>query len=820
MPPINDERTYLQELAAKPFSGRIWGYMRLSGPGYMQSALTLGGGSIAACVTFGSILGYELLWVQPVAMILGYFVLAAIAKQVCHTGEKPYSSFWNRLHPAFALLWGGSALISTLIWHFPQYALTANGVTALSQGVGLDLTGTWGSILIGALLLSAAIAVTSMYHSGSRGVKYFERSTQALVWTIVFAFAAVAIATGIDGTRFIRGLLGIDFFQRFMAGEIPPAAVVPIVGGMGAALGINMVFLYPYSLLNKKWGKEHRELAYFDLVSGMVIPFMLATAFMIMAVANTLGPEPGSDGTPLRDVLAVVPVLGPTFGSVVGSVDAGNALALLLIGLGMMAIGFTSIITQMLACGFIGCEMFGFSHDSKAKWWFSLMPAIGVYGVVYGGFPWQAAITASSLNIVFLPITTGCFLVLLLSQSFMGDARPMGWTRIIWTAMLLTSITVMSIAAFFGLRGNIDRLRTEWGGAAESAVPLAPIESTEDVEILIEELDEASAYPSGDDALTPPMGTFSHRAMATEFTITLYGPSPTSTAYDQRLLAEEAFAAIDDLEQRISSWIPSSQISRVNREGHAGPVPVSRDIILLLEASQKYHATTGGAFDVTIGPLMEVFGFYDRAGRMPPDDEVEAARALVGMDKVTVDAAMGTVALAVEGMRIDFGGIGKGYALDVAAEVLRRYGIDHALLSGGTSSMLAIGSPPGRDLWTVGLRNPYNEMEVLETIAFADESFSSSGCYGPMLEVDGMPLCNILDPATGQPVTDRLSVAAIAPTGMESDALSTAFLIMGRDAIESYCRDHPHVSAVYVSAPANGNPVAERINLAQERDMT
>jgi len=249
-------------------------------------------------------------------------------------------------------------------------------------------------------------------------------------------------------------------------------------------------------------------------------------------------------------------------------------------------------------------------------------------------------------------------------------------------------------------------------------------------------------------------------------------------------------------------------------------VAVGRDVIVLLEAARLYHETTGGAFDVTVGPLMELFGFYAKEGNLPSPGEIEAVRARVGMDKVSVDRAAGTVSLAVEGMRIDFGGIGKGYALDVAADVLRSHGVTSAYLSGGTSSIVVIGTPPGRDHWTVRIRNPYNEDEVLETIALVDESFSASGCYGPMLEVDGEAICNILDPYTGMPLEGVLSAAAIADTGMETDALGTAFLVMGREAIEDYCRAHPHVAAVYVGETADGNPVAERINLPREREST
>lgn len=159
----------LSDLSSKPLSTRLRGYWRLTGPGYLQSAMTLGGGSVAACVLFGSLMGYELLWVQPLAMALGYFVLAAIAKQVCHSGERPYATIWKRLHPALAVLWAVCALVSTLIWHFPQYSLAATGVIELGRAGGADLDTTAGIVVIGALLLAGACGVVHLYNAGSRG---------------------------------------------------------------------------------------------------------------------------------------------------------------------------------------------------------------------------------------------------------------------------------------------------------------------------------------------------------------------------------------------------------------------------------------------------------------------------------------------------------------------------------------------------------------------------------------------------------------------------------------------------------------------------
>ncbi len=370
------EKEQLIELAGQPLGARIKGYLKLSGPGYMQSAMTLGGGSIASCVLMGSLLGYQLLWVQPLAIFLGVCVLAAVAKQTCHTGEKPYDVFWKRLHPAMAIAWGVASLVATVLWHIPQYSLTANGAVELASGIGLDLSGNAGRGFIGVVVLLAAGFVCYLYSTGARGLKIYETLVKVLVWGIVGAFAVVTFATGIDLKELILGFTGISFIQYVMEFGFPEQAIIPVVGGIAAAVGINMVFLYPYSLLNKNWGKEHRELAYFDLLSGMMVPFILATAFMMIAVANTIGPEPGQlAAESLKDIRAILPVLDETLGSTV---------SLLLIGLGMFAIGFSTIITHMLASGFIGCELFGFEYRGKAKFWFSLLPAIGIVAAVLG----------------------------------------------------------------------------------------------------------------------------------------------------------------------------------------------------------------------------------------------------------------------------------------------------------------------------------------------------------------------------------------------------------------------------------------------------
>ncbi len=457
-----DENAYLAELTRKPFMTRIAGYFRLSGPGYMQSAMTLGAGSMASCVVLGSLLGYKLLWVQPLAIILGVFLLGAVAKQTCQTGERTYKVFWERLHPALALLWAGCAMVATIIWHFPQYSLTADGVVTLADGVGVSLGSTGARAAVGGLIVIGACFVVRMYFAGARGLKAYEVAIKILVWSIVIAFTIAAFATGFQFKQFLSGISGYAFMKDVLAGDYDPRATKPIVGAIAAAVGINMLFLYPYSLLNKNWGKNHKELAYYDLITGMLIPFLITTTFVTAAVANTIGPAPGEvAGEPVRNILDIIPALSQTF---------GENLSLFLVGFGMLAIGFSTIITHMLACGFIGCEMFGYDHRGGARFWFSLVPAIGVLGVVMSS-PWQVAITASSLAASLMPVSVLCFLLLLNNRDYMGDETPRGGMKVVWNLMLTASIVILSVSGYFGLTKNWQELKSKLSApSAEAAL--------------------------------------------------------------------------------------------------------------------------------------------------------------------------------------------------------------------------------------------------------------------------------------------------------------------------------------------------------------
>ena len=799
---MTDEQRLI-ELQQQPLGKRLWGYVALSGPGYMQSAMTLGGGTIAACVVMGSLLGYELLWVQTAAIVFGVTLLSAVAKQTCHSGEGAYQVFWHRLHPLMAIVWGVSSLVATVLWHIPQYSLTANGVVALGEGIGLNLDPKVCRIGIGVVTLGLASFIVYLYSAGARGLRIYEMAVKILVWLIVIAFAIVALSTGIEWKRLFLGLTGISFMQDLFSGDgIDPRAIKPIVGGVAAAVGINMVFLYPYSLLNKNWGKHHKELAYFDLWSGMVVPFLIATTLMVVAVANTVGPAEGKAGAAaIRDVQAIVPVLGPTLGGFVGSESAGRGLALLLVGLGMVAIGFSTIITHMLASGFTCCELFGVDYRSKAKFWFSLIPGVGMVGV-FLKFPFWAAITASSLAAVFMPVAIIGFILLMNMPSYMGSETPRGGKRFLWNLVLAAYLVAISVAGYFGLTKNWEDLRAYLYPPVEAAaVEAAPSDTTPS---------ETAAPEPVAKAHTPII--VQRDLMHATFQIIMYAPDDSGESLWTERAAESAFDAISSLERRINVWRDDSQATRINQLAAVKPINVSQDLFDVIALSRDLNARTQGAFDISVGPLIELWGYYRKQEHLPTQAEVDEALAKTGMDKVVLKAEDRSVAFTAPGMRLDFGGIAKGLAADQAGAVLRKHGITAALINGGSSSILAIGAPPGEDGWPVKVVVPDSGDRVIDEIVLKDESLSTSGCYGKYMEFDGVKYCHIFDPRTGWPAPGAMSASAICVSATEADGLSTAFVVLGKEGTEQYCQEHPEVRAIMVPSSNDDTITPHHIN--------
>ncbi|MGE5645561.1 MAG: FAD:protein FMN transferase [Acidobacteriota bacterium] len=266
-------------------------------------------------------------------------------------------------------------------------------------------------------------------------------------------------------------------------------------------------------------------------------------------------------------------------------------------------------------------------------------------------------------------------------------------------------------------------------------------------------------------------------AMGSTFTVALYGYNG-----DQMEAAvEAAFNEVRRLDGMMSNYRPGSELSEVNRYAAERPVKVTPELFDLLSKCKEYSRESDGAFDITVGPLMRVWGFYKGTGKLPTKQEVAQALKKVGYQKVTLDAASRTVRFSEPGVNLDPGGIGKGYAVDRMVDILKENGIASALVSAGGSSIYALGTPNASAKgWEIKIRDPKNARKTVEDLYLRDQSMSTSGSYEKFFEAEGKIYSHIMDPRTGFPATGVLSVSVITPSTLDSEAWTKPYFINGR----------------------------------------
>jgi thiamine biosynthesis lipoprotein len=274
-----------------------------------------------------------------------------------------------------------------------------------------------------------------------------------------------------------------------------------------------------------------------------------------------------------------------------------------------------------------------------------------------------------------------------------------------------------------------------------------------------------------------------------------------------------ALAALDlveALEDQLSIYRPHTELMRINREAASGPVHVEPRLFALFSLAADLHAETGGAFDITTGPLSEAWGFSKRAGRMPTDEEVATALERVGMDGIVLESGQRTVEFRKPGLSLHLNSIGKGYALDRMGELFDSVGVGDYLLHGGRSSVLARGTRPGVSDggWVIGLPHPLQPGERLGEVELVNQALGTSGSGTQFFEHEGRRYGHLLDPRSGRPVDGIYSATAIAATGAEADALSTAFYVLGVAGTAEYCARHADVGAILVTAADDDSPDA------------
>ena len=269
--------------------------------------------------------------------------------------------------------------------------------------------------------------------------------------------------------------------------------------------------------------------------------------------------------------------------------------------------------------------------------------------------------------------------------------------------------------------------------------------------------------------------TLTEEAMGSSFAIVMYGAEPAQ-------LEKAAAAAFDELhrlDDMLSNYKPGSEWSRVNREGPAGPVVISPELFALLSKCLEFSRRSDGAFDITVGPLMKVWGFYRGEGARPRPEEVSRSLGRVGHRYVRLDSEAMTVTFLRAGVELDPGGIGKGYAVDRMVDVLKRHGVDRALVSAG-SSIYGLGTPPRQPSgWRITVAAPARSRGRSVEVDLKDMSLSTSGTDEKFFQVDGQKYSHIIDPRTGHPARGVSSVSVMAPRTIESEAWTKPYFING-----------------------------------------
>jgi hypothetical protein len=313
MSSIEEEKQYLANAEAAGLISRLGAYVKLSGPGWLQSAITLGGGSLASSLFLGVLAGYSLLWLQPVAIVLGVIMLCAISHVTLSTGQSPFVSINSEINPVLGWGWAIATIMANIVWCLPQFSL---GTAAVTQNLFPSLNHTGGKVGVCAVLLTLAILVVWAYDRGNKGVKIFDWVLKIMVGLVVISFLGVVIKMGSSGeldwkeigSGFIPDLSLLsqpaDIYEPFLkqTGEFRSFWENKIVGtqrdvmiaAAATAVGINMTFFMPFVLLRRRWGREHRGLVKFDLWTALLIPYVVATSCVVIAAGSQFNGKPES----------------------------------------------------------------------------------------------------------------------------------------------------------------------------------------------------------------------------------------------------------------------------------------------------------------------------------------------------------------------------------------------------------------------------------------------------------------------------------------------------------------------------------------------
>jgi hypothetical protein len=516
---IEQEKKYLRDAESKGLYSCLAAYTKLSGPGWLQSAITLGGGSLASSLFLGVLAGYSLLWLQPIAIILGIIMLCAISHVTLSTGQSPFVSINSEINPVLGWGWAIATIMANIVWCLPQFTL---GTAAVTQNLVPSLNHTGGKVLVVLVLVLTAGLVIWAYDRGNRGVKIFDLILKIMVGLVVLSFFGVVIKMGTAGdlpwNEIAAGFIpdfslfsqpaevyapfleGTGEFRSFWENKIISLQKDVMIAAAATAVGINMTFFMPFVLLNRKWGREHRGLAKFDLWTALLIPYMVATSCVVIAAGSQfngkpesayqdyenrilhsnlakgygdfmterlsleLGKEEFNKLAPIqkKEKMRSIPEPDKQLAAMLVKRDAFNLAASLesllenktfshyIFGIGVVGMALSTIIILMTINGHAICEVLGKPHKGPVFLGGAYIAGIGVLGpFVWSDAAFWLAVPTSILGFTLIPVAYLSFFLLLNSKNVLGRERPSGMGRIIWNTGLILSIAIMGTAAFY-----------------------------------------------------------------------------------------------------------------------------------------------------------------------------------------------------------------------------------------------------------------------------------------------------------------------------------------------------------------------------------
>jgi Mn2+/Fe2+ NRAMP family transporter len=523
---VEQERAELRGLASAPLGKRLAYYARKSGPGWLQGAITLGGGSLAGALYLGVIAGYHMMWLQPLAMVIGVIMLSAIAYVTLSTERRPFQAIKEHVSPVLGWAWLLAAGMANIVWCMPQFNL---GRAAVQQNLlGQTDPGTLSTVVICLVLLVASFVVNLFYERGSGGIRIFEWVLKGMVGVVVLSFFGVVFALAASGKlnweqvfagampdfslltqpapAFRETIAATGDYADFWTREIADRQRNIMMTAFGTAVGINMTFLLPYSMLRKRWGPEHRGLGIFDLSIGLIVPFVLATSCVVIAAASQFHAKTGDifmeDGRTVRpamagtystvankrlaaelggdqfaamsdpdkaDARAALPEPDRQLAAMLANRDnlnlasaleplTGRTVAQTIFGVGVLGMAWSTIIILMLISGFVFCEAAGKPGHRGIH---LLGAAVSGIGGFFGPFIWGSADARAALAIPtsviggsMIPIAYFTFLLLMNSRSLLGPHLPSGGRRIVWNGLMIFATAIATAGSIWVLAGN------------------------------------------------------------------------------------------------------------------------------------------------------------------------------------------------------------------------------------------------------------------------------------------------------------------------------------------------------------------------------